>query len=67
MVQRKWHDQPVRARKRRRCRHHDWESGAWGVIIGASRCLSCGELSRTEHFSRAPRKRGRLVIEKEQS
>jgi len=29
---------------------HLWQSGAWGVIIGVSRCLDCGRLSRKEDF-----------------
>ncbi len=33
---------------------HDWESGgAFGVIVGLSRCRKCQTLSRAEHFEKA--------------
>ena len=32
------------------CPPHDWESGYWGVIIGASRCLRCRRVSRAVDF-----------------
>ena len=33
--------------------HHEWEtSGAWGVIIGLSRCKKCGKRSRMSDFPR---------------
>ena len=29
---------------------HEWESGRWGVIIGVSRCVRCGQVCRTQDF-----------------
>lgn len=30
----------------------DWESGAWGVIVGASKCKACGRVSSAADFRR---------------
>ncbi len=38
-------------------RGHDWPvSGAWGVIIGVTRCKNCNVEARREHFP--PTERG---------
>lgn len=30
--------------------NHYFESGNWGVIFGASRCIVCGEIATEKHF-----------------
>lgn len=33
------------------CSPHDWESSkGWGVIIGVSRCKTCGKLAQSTDF-----------------
>ena len=33
---------------------HEWETGAFGVIIGVSRCVKCHKISRREDFVTPP-------------
>lgn len=30
---------------------HDWETGRWGVIVGASQCKSCGQIAKASDFT----------------
>lgn len=31
---------------------HDWQAASpWGVVVGVSRCRTCGKLSETADFS----------------
>lgn len=34
--------------------YHTWESGNLGVIVGVSKCIQCGQVSREKDFFPKP-------------
>lgn len=33
------------------CEYHKWESSSWGIILGVTKCLSCGTIAKSGNLN----------------